>query len=52
MIAHRFKGYGYVIMTNGDNGGALIEEFGTRIERAYGFDMFDKPVPRGYGPIK
>jgi CubicO group peptidase (beta-lactamase class C family) len=51
-VAHRLKGYGYVIMANGDNGGALIEELGTRIEQSYAYDMLDKPIPRAYGPIK
>jgi len=46
MVAHRVKGYGLVIMTNGDNGGALMREVRDRITRAYQWDMFDKPVPR------
>jgi CubicO group peptidase (beta-lactamase class C family) len=50
MIAHRAKGYGVVIMTNGDNGGALIRELRTRVERDYAWDVFDKPIPRTYGP--
>jgi CubicO group peptidase (beta-lactamase class C family) len=50
MIAHRAKGYGVVIMTNGDNGGALIRELRMRIERDYNWDVFDKPIPRTYGP--
>jgi len=50
MIAHRAKGYGVVIMTNGDNGGALIRELRMRIEREYNWDVFDKPIPRTYGP--
>jgi CubicO group peptidase (beta-lactamase class C family) len=51
-VAHRLKGYGYVIMTNGDSGGALIEELGSRIEQSYGYDLLDKPIPRTYGPVK
>lgn len=51
-MAHRLKGYGYVIMTNGDNGTALIDALGTRIERSYGYDLLDKPIPRAYGPVK
>jgi len=39
-------------MTNGDNGGALIATLEKRIERAYGFDIHDKPIPRAYGPAK
>jgi CubicO group peptidase (beta-lactamase class C family) len=50
MIAHRAKGYGLVIMTNGDNGGALIRELRTRLEHEYGWDVFDQPIPRTYGP--
>ena len=46
MIAHRVKGYGAVIVTNGDNGGTLIAEVRDRIARAYGWDMLDKPLRR------
>jgi len=46
MIAHRVKGYGVVIMTNGDNGGALAQVVRERVARAYGWDTLDKPVPR------
>ena len=47
LIAHRSKGYGVVIMTNGDNGGALINVLRDKISRAAGWDMYDKPIPRG-----
>ena len=47
LIAHRSKGYGVVIMTNGDNGGALINALRDKISRAAGWDMHDKPIPRG-----
>lgn len=50
LIAHRVKGYGAAIMTNGDNGGALIRELRTRIQQQYAWDVFDKPIPRTYGP--
>jgi CubicO group peptidase (beta-lactamase class C family) len=50
MIAHRARGYGMAIMTNGDNGGALIRELRTRLEHDYAWDVFDKPIPRTYGP--
>ena len=50
VIGHRARGYGLAIMTNGDNGFPLIQELRTRIERAYGWDVFDKPIPRTYGP--
>ena len=51
MIAHRLKGYGVVIMTNGDNGGALMQEVRSRIHKAYQWDVLDKAIPRTYGPV-
>ena len=51
-IAHRVKGYGLVVMTNGDNGGALANEIRRRLQQAYQWDVFDDPVPRAYGPVK
>jgi CubicO group peptidase (beta-lactamase class C family) len=50
LLAHRAKGYGVVIMTNGDNGGQLILELRRRIQQDYKWDVFDPPIPRGYGP--
>jgi CubicO group peptidase (beta-lactamase class C family) len=52
LIAHRAKGYGAVIMTNGDNGGALIRELRTRIQQQEAWDVLDKPIPRTYGPAR
>lgn len=52
MTAHRSKGYGVVMMTNGDNGSALMQELRDRIQQAYQWDALDKPIPRTYGPIK
>ena len=46
MLAHRAKGYGVVLMTNSDSGGAVMQEVRDRIARAYGWDSLDKPVPR------
>ena len=51
LIAHRAKGYGAVIMTNGDNGGALIQRILRLIQQEYKWDVLDPPVPRGYGPV-
>jgi CubicO group peptidase (beta-lactamase class C family) len=46
LIAHRAKGYALAIMTNGDNGAMLISVLRERIQRAYNWDIFDKPIPR------
>jgi CubicO group peptidase (beta-lactamase class C family) len=51
MIAHRLKGYGVVLMTNSDNGGLLMQELRQKIQQQYKWDVFDKPIPRIYGPI-
>ena len=50
LIAHRLKGYGAVIMTNGDGGGALIGRLRRLIQQEYKWDALDSPIPRGYGP--
>lgn len=46
LIAHRSKGYGVVIMTNGDNGGRLINALREKISRASAWDKYDKPLRR------
>ncbi|NHZ36138.1 serine hydrolase domain-containing protein [Massilia rubra] len=46
MIGHVRKGYGLVIMTNGDNGMALINQIADRVEKAYDWDSLDKPLAR------
>ena len=46
MKAHKLKGYGVAVMTNGDNGGKLIEEIEHRVESAYRWDALDKPLRR------
>ena len=51
LIAHRVKGYGAVIMTNGDAGGALIGQIQRLIQREYKWDALDQPIPRRYGPV-
>jgi CubicO group peptidase (beta-lactamase class C family) len=50
LIAHRVKGYGAVIMTNGDGGGALIQRLRRLIQQEYKWDALDAPIPRRYGP--
>ena len=50
LTAHRLKGYGAAIMTNGDSGGALIEQLSKLIEQDYAWDTLDQPIPRTYGP--
>jgi CubicO group peptidase (beta-lactamase class C family) len=51
LIAHRIKGYGAAIMTNGARGGALIQQLRQIIARQYRWDMLDQPIPRQYGPV-
>ena len=46
LLAHKVKGYGVAIMTNGDRGGVVLDELTARVGRAYGWDSLDKPVPR------
>ena len=46
LIAHRSKGYGAVIMTNGDNGSRLMAALREKIARASAWDMYDKPLTR------
>ena len=46
LVAHKIKGYGVAIMTNGDNGSIVIRELKDRIARAYDWDSIDKPIPR------
>lgn len=46
LIAHRSKGYGVAIMTNGDNGGRLIAALREKISRGAAWDMHDKPLRR------
>jgi CubicO group peptidase (beta-lactamase class C family) len=51
LIAHRAKGYGAAIMTNGDNGGALVQALQRLIQQEFKWDVLDAPIPRRYGPV-
>jgi CubicO group peptidase (beta-lactamase class C family) len=46
LVAHVRKGYGLVVMTNSDSGGAILNEMEARVAAAYGWDSLDKPIPR------
>ncbi len=50
LMAHKVKGYGLAIMTNADQGGAVMAELGRRIQAAYEWDSMAQPAPRGYAP--
>src|SRR6185436_2223956 len=50
LLAHKVKGYGLAIMTNADQGGAVMGELSRRIQAAYEWDSLAQPVPRGYKP--
>jgi CubicO group peptidase (beta-lactamase class C family) len=51
LVAHVSKGYGAVIMTNGDGGGALIQQLRRLIQQEYKWDALEAPLPRRYGPV-
>jgi CubicO group peptidase (beta-lactamase class C family) len=46
LLAHVRKGYGVVVMANGDAAGGLITELEARVASAYGWDSLDKPLLR------
>jgi CubicO group peptidase (beta-lactamase class C family) len=46
LVAHVRKGYGVVIMANGDNGGPVMAEIEARVAASYNWDSLDKPIPR------
>ena len=50
LIAHRVNGYGAVIMTNSDGGGALIPLLSLLIQQEHKWDALDAPIPLRYGP--
>lgn len=46
LLAHRVKGYGVAVMTNGDTGRRVINEIRDRVAAAYGWDSLDKAALR------
>lgn len=46
LLAHKVKGYGVAVMTNGSRGSVLAREILARVERVYEWDALDGPVPR------
>lgn len=49
LIGHMAKGLGLVVMTNGDNGFALIERICRRIQKAYNWDVQQTQAEFTYG---
>jgi len=45
-VGHMRNGYGLAVMTNGDNGSAVIAELEARVAAAYGWDSLNKPLVR------
>ena len=50
LTAHRANGYGAVIMTNGDSGGAVLGPLMRLIQQEHKWDALEEPIPRRYGP--
>lgn len=46
LLGHVRKGYGVVVMVNGDAGGIVINEIEARVASAYNWDSLDKPLIR------
>ncbi len=46
MLAHKVKGYGVVVMTNGSRGSLITREVKKRVERAYNWDSLHEPPVR------
>lgn len=44
LIGHKLKGYGLVVMTNGEEGLPLIQQVGKRIAEAYSWDALTPPT--------
>ena len=48
LVGHKVKEYGLIIMTNADQGGAVMTELSRRIQMAYEWDSVVDPAARGY----
>jgi CubicO group peptidase (beta-lactamase class C family) len=46
IVGHVRKGYGLVVMSNGNNGSPVMNEIEARVIAAYGWDVLDRPLPR------
>jgi len=46
LLGHVRRGYGVVVMTNGDSGTLVINEIEARVAAAYRWDSLEKPIPR------
>lgn len=46
LLTHLRKGYGVVVMTNGDAGTVVINDIEARVASAYDWDSLDKPLLR------
>jgi CubicO group peptidase (beta-lactamase class C family) len=46
VVGHVRKGYGLVVMTNGNNGSQVMNEILERVSAVYRWDVLDKPLPR------
>jgi CubicO group peptidase (beta-lactamase class C family) len=46
LVGHVRKGYGLVVMTNGNNGSQVMNEILERVAAVYRWDTLDKPLPR------
>ena len=52
LMAHQSKGYGLVVMTNGDGGNTLIEKICRRIQKVYEWDVQQTEGQFRFGPQK
>jgi len=46
LVAHIRKGYGVVVITNGENSSRVTDEIEAQVAAEYHWDTLDKPLPR------